>query len=80
MENKNLKMWLGGALAVVILAVAAWFLLASPAAAPVQAPEAPAAAVNANDTTASINSDLNNVNVPDPAQDIQGTSADVNKL
>ncbi len=72
MENKNSKMWLG-ALVVLILAVALWMWWSSSAV-------APGSSTSGNDKTASINSDLNSINVADHTQDVQSTNADVNSL
>ncbi len=82
MTNISKKTWAWIVAVVVVLALV-WFWWAHMAVAPAPSDvlsTTTVAAMSGSDTTNSISQELQNVNVPDPSQDLQSTNAAVNSL
>ncbi len=74
--EQNSKNWVWAVVAAVVVAAVAWFWFSySPATAPESG-----SSVNADDSTATIDKELNATTVSDPNQEMQATDADVNSL
>ncbi|MBU6142221.1 hypothetical protein KGO95_03875 [Patescibacteria group bacterium] len=83
MTNISKKAWVWIVVVVAVLAVVAWFWWAHMAVAPSPSDvlsTTTVAAMSGTDTTNSISQELQNVNIPDPSQDLQSTNAAVNSL
>ncbi len=85
MANISKTVWVWIIAVVAVAAVLGWLWWARMAVAPATAPSdmlstSTVAAMSGNDTTNSISQELQNVNIPDPSQNIQSTNADVNSL